>query len=51
MNFRSFSKGDFFLILPTFSNSIMLFVGLRWREDHLCLFNRQPTSMKLEIIS
>lgn len=51
MNFRFFSKGDFFLILPTFSNSVMLFVGLRWREAHLCLFDRQPRSMKLENIS
>lgn len=51
MNFRSFSKGDFFLILPTFSHSIMLLVGLRWREGHLCLYNRQPISMKLGNIS
>lgn len=31
MNFRSFSKGDLFLALPTFSNSVLLFVELRWR--------------------
>lgn len=30
-DFRPFSKGDFF-VLPIFSNSILLFVELRWRE-------------------
>lgn len=30
-DFRPFSKGDFF-VLPVFSNSILLFVELRWRE-------------------
>lgn len=36
MNFRSFSKGDFFALL-IFSNSVLLFVELRWRGD-TCLF-------------
>lgn len=40
MNFRFFSKGDFFLALTTFSNSVLLFMELRWRRGHLCLFNR-----------
>lgn len=30
MNFRYFSKGDFFLALATFSSGVLLSVELRW---------------------
>lgn len=33
MNFRFFSKGDFFLAFTTFSNSVLLFMELRCRGD------------------
>lgn len=39
--FKSFSKGGFFLALPTFSNSV-LFMMLRRREGHLRLLTGSP---------
>lgn len=45
--FRPFSRGDCFFILPVFPNSVLLF-GAKVERD-TCLFNRQ-SCMKLENI-
>lgn len=51
MNFRYFSKGDFFLALATFSSGVLLSVELRWGGGgHLCLWNRQSTSMRPQTV-